>query len=75
MESESIKNFMVKAENISKDLKEAGEVISDGLSIAMPPNFKPFTMVITWKKKTMTFSEFKVFKKLRRNRVYVLPSR
>ena len=47
-------------------MKEAGEVISDGLLIAMilkglPPNFKPFTMVITQKKKTLTFSEFKVY--------------
>ena len=50
--------------NISNSLKEAREVISDGLLIAMvlkglPPNFKPFTMVITQKKKTLTFSEFK----------------
>ena len=54
-----------KAENISNALKEAGEVISDGLLIAMvlkgwPPNFKPFTTVITQKKKTLTFSEFKL---------------
>ena len=46
-------------------LKEAGEVISDRFLIAMvvnglPPNFKPFTTVITEKKKTLAFSEFKV---------------
>ena len=52
-------------ENISNALKEAGEVISDGLLIAMflkvlLPNFKHFTTVKTQKKKTLTFSEFKV---------------
>ena len=46
-------------------LKEAGEVISDGLLFAMvfkglPLNFKPFTIVKTKKKKTLAFSEFKV---------------
>ena len=44
-------------------MKEADEVINDRLLIAMvlkglPP--KPFAMVITQKKKTSTFSEFKV---------------
>ena len=50
-----------KPRNIFNALKEAGEVISNGLLIAMvlkgiPLNFKPFTMVITQKKKTLTFS-------------------
>ena len=44
-------------------MKEAGKVISDRLLIALvlnglPPDFKPFTTVITQKKKTLT--EFKV---------------
>ena len=53
------------AKNISNALKVAEEVISDRLLIAMvlkglPLNFKPFTMVLTQKKKTLTFFEFKV---------------
>ena len=70
----SITDYIFKAENISNSLKEAGEIISNGLLIAivlkwLPPNFKPFTVVITQKKKTLTF----MFKKLWRNRVYVSP--
>ena len=65
LESESITDYIIRTENISNALKEAGEVISDGLLIPMelkglPPNFKTFTTVITQKKKTLTFSEFKV---------------
>ena len=65
LESESITDYIIRTENISNALKEAGEVMSDLLLIAMvikrlPPNFKPFTTVITQKKKTLTFSEFKV---------------
>ena len=64
LKSESIKDYIIKVENISNALKEAGEVISDRLLIAMalkglPLNFKPFIMVITQKKKTLIFSEFK----------------
>ena len=64
LESESITDYIIRIENISKALKEAGEVISVILLIAivlkgLPPNFKPFTMVIT-QKKTLTFSEYKV---------------
>ena len=65
LESKSITDYIIRAENISNTLKEADEVISDELLIAMvlkrlSPNFKPFAMVITQKKKTLTFSEFKV---------------
>ena len=64
LESESITDYIIRTENISNALKEAGGVISDRLLIAMvlkgfPSNFKHFTMVIT-QKKTLTFSEFKV---------------
>ena len=56
LESESITDYIIRTENISNALKEAGEVISNGLLIAMvlkelPPNFKPFRTVITQKKK------------------------
>ena len=57
-------------ENISNTLQEVGEIISNGLLIMMalkglPPNFKPFTMVITQKKKILTFFLIQsMFKKL-----------
>ena len=65
LESQSITDYIIRAENVSNALKEAGEVINNRLLIAMvlkglPPNFKPFTTVTTQKKKTLTFSEFKV---------------
>ena len=65
LESKSITDYIIRTESISNTLKEAEEVISDGLLIAMvlkgfPLNFKPFTTVITQKKKILTFSEFKV---------------
>ena len=65
LESESIRDCIIRAKNISNSLKEAGEVISDGLLIAMvlkglSPNFKPFATVINQKIKTLTFFEFKV---------------
>ena len=52
LESESITNYIIRAENICNSLKEAGEVISDGLLIFMvlkelSLNFKLFTTVIT----------------------------
>ena len=78
LESESITDYIIRAENISNSLKEADEIISNGILIVMvlkglPPNFKPFATVITQKKNILTFSEFKMFKKLWRNRAYVLP--
>ena len=65
LESESITDYIIRAENISNSVKEAGEVISDGLLIAMVlkgflSNFKPFATVITQKKRSWTFSKFKV---------------
>ena len=63
LESGSITDYIIRTENISNALKEAGEVISDGLLMilrGLPPNFKPFTTVISQKKKVLTFSEFKV---------------
>ena len=65
LESESITDYIIRTENISNNLKEAEEVTSDRLLIAMvlkelSPNFKPFITVITQKKKTLIFSEFKV---------------
>ena len=64
MESESITDYIIRTENISNALKQVGEVLSDGLLIAivlkgLPFNFKLFTTNITQEKKTLTFSEFK----------------
>ena len=60
LKSESITDYIIMTENIFNSLKEAGEVISDRLLIAMvlrglPLNFKPFTKVLTQKKKILTF--------------------
>ena len=77
LESESITDSIIRAENISNVLKKAGEVISDRILITMvlkglPPNFKPFTTVINPKKKTLTFSEFKVCLRSYEETAYVL---
>ena len=58
--NQSITGYIIRAENISNALKKVGKVISDRLLIAMvlkglPSNFKPFTTVITQKKKTLIF--------------------
>ena len=65
LESKSITDYIRRTQYISNALKEVGEVISDGLLIVMvlkglPPNLRLFTTVITQKKKTLTFPEFKV---------------
>ena len=65
LESETTTEFIIRTETISNSLKQAGEMISDGLIIAMvlkglPDNFKPFTTVITQKDKILKFAEFKV---------------
>ena len=55
LESMSITDSIIRAENISNALKEDGAIISDRLLIMMvlkglPLNFKPFTTIITQKK-------------------------
>jgi len=64
-ESESVTDYMIRAETAATSLKTAGEVISDSLLIAMilkglPPTYKPFTTVVTQKDTNQTFSAFKV---------------
>ena len=64
-DSESVTDYMIRAETAAVSLKTSGEVISDSLLIAMilkglPTEFKPFTTVITQKDKSLNFSEFKV---------------
>ena len=62
--SESVTDYMVRAETIATALREAEEQISDGLLIAMilkglPKEFKPFSVVINDKEK-LSFAEFKI---------------
>ena len=61
LESESFTYYVIRAGNISNALKEAEEIISKGLLIAIVqngllPNFKIFTTVITQRTKTLIFS-------------------
>ena len=55
---------MLRVETVATTLKTAGEVVSDSLLVAMllkglPPEFMPFSTVITQRDKALTFSEFK----------------
>ena len=64
-ESESVTDYLIRAENSATNLKTAGENIQDSLLVAMvlkglPSNFRPFCTVVTQREKVMTFSEFKV---------------
>lgn len=63
--SESVTDYIIRAETAAALLKMAGETISDSLLVAMtmkglPIQFKPFTTVITQKETPISFAEFKV---------------
>ena len=63
--SESVTDYIIKAETTATALRNTGEVISDGLLISMvlkglPAEYKPFVVVITQNDKEFTFTEFKV---------------
>ena len=63
--NETITDYVIRAENAANALKSAGEVVSDGLLVAMvmkglPGEYKPFVVVMNQSQKVTTFSEFKV---------------
>ena len=63
--SESITDYILKAEKVATALRNADEVISDGLLIAMvlkglSAEYKPFVVVITQSDRDQTFTDFKV---------------
>ena len=63
--SEDVTDYIIKAENSVSALRNAGEVVSDSLLIAMvlkglPSSFKPFEVVVTQNHDVLTFSDFKI---------------
>ena len=63
--TESVTDYLLRAENAATSLKTSGETISDSLLVAMllkglPIEFKSFSTVVTQKEKAPTFPEFKV---------------
>ena len=63
--NELLIDYILKAETKANSLRNAGEVINDGMLIAMilkglPHSYKPFVVYITQSDKAMTFLEFKV---------------
>ena len=64
-ETESVTDYMIRAETAAAALKMSGESITDSLLVSMvlkglPMEFKPFVTVITQNDKAVTFAEFKV---------------
>jgi gag-polypeptide of LTR copia-type len=61
--TESVTDYVIKAETAAAALRNAEETISDGLLISMvlkglPDDYKSFVVVITQSDKHMTFTEF-----------------
>ena len=63
-ENETITDYFLRAERNAAALRNAGEVISDGLLVAMslkglPVDYSAFSTVITQRQDNVTFGEFK----------------
>ncbi len=63
-DNESVTNYLIRAENIITALRDAGETMSDGLTIAMihhglPDSFKPLAIHIMQNEDKVTFTDFK----------------
>ena len=63
--TESLTDYIIKAETARAALLYAGETVSDSLLIAMvlkglPSSYKPFSIVVTQSDKYKTFPDFKV---------------
>ncbi|CAB4013210.1 Retrovirus-related Pol poly from transposon TNT 1-94 [Paramuricea clavata] len=64
-DSESIVDYVIRAETAATALRNADEAVSDALLIAMvlkglPSNFKAFSAIVIQRDTQMTFAEFKV---------------
>ena len=64
-EGETTTDYIIRAETAATSLKAAGEVISDGLLVAMtlkglPTSYKTFATIVMQKEPPMAFSVFKV---------------
>jgi len=62
--NETVTDYIIHAETATAALRSAGEVVSDGLLIAMvlkglPDGYKPFVVVVTQNDRQQTFREFK----------------
>ena len=62
--SETVTDYVIRAETAAAALKNCGENITDSLLIAMvlkglPESFKPFVVVVTQSDSKQTFTEFK----------------
>lgn len=64
LSSESVTDYVIRAETSITALRNAGEVLSDGILVAMvlkelPEPFKPFSAFVTQKDETLSFADFK----------------